>query len=400
MRGVIATYGTMGDVQPLLALGAELSRRGHSLKFAAPPDFADRAHRLGFGFVPLGPPMDPVELREVYGHSVLTRDVVQHVKRTLPLVIRDTPRMVEELASACADADILMSLPYQLAGRIVHDLHHVPLISIHLSPFGGYSRRFVAESSLLINELRACYGLNPLDDPLGPSGSSSLLTLYAVSPTLCLRPRHWPEHHRMTGFFFLDEKWAPDPALERFVNAGEPPIVVSFGSVLHQSPEALARIVLEAITGVHRRAVIQRGWTGLEFQSIPHEIHVTGTVPHHWLFPRAACVVHAGGAGTTAAALRAGIPSVIVPHVLDQFLWATLAKERGCASDVIPFVELNAERLQRAIEKALLPESRSAAGKLGENISRENGISIAADLIESYGQQSQRSGALTPAFET
>jgi sterol 3beta-glucosyltransferase len=211
---------------------------------------------------------------------------------------------------------------------------------------------------------------------------------------------HWPEHHRMTGFFFLDEKWAPDPALERFVNAGEPPIVVSFGSVLHQSPEALARIVLEAITGVHRRAVIQRGWTGLEFQSIPHEIHVTGTVPHHWLFPRAACVVHAGGAGTTAAALRAGIPSVIVPHVLDQFLWATLAKERGCASDVIPFVELNAERLQRAIEKALLPESRSAAGKLGENISRENGISIAADLIESYGQQSQRSGALTPAFET
>jgi UDP:flavonoid glycosyltransferase YjiC (YdhE family) len=328
--------------------------------------------------------MDPRELREVYGRASLSGDVVDHVRRTLPLVIRDAPKMVEELANACVGADVLIALPYQLAGRIVHELQGIPLVSIHLSPFGGYSRRFAAESARLINELRACYGLSSLKDPLGIDGSSALLALYPVSPELFLRPRHWPPHHRMTGFFFFDEKSLPDPALNEFIAAGEPPVVISFGSVLHNSPEHLAQIVLDAIKRVGRRAVVQRGWTGLQFNALPEGAVVVDFVPHHWLFPKADCIVHAGGAGTIAASLRAGVPSVVVPHVLDQFIWGNLVKERGCASDVIPYTELTSERLARAIEQALSSVYRKEPAALSERLSQENGVSCAADLIESY----------------
>jgi sterol 3beta-glucosyltransferase len=380
---VLATYGTTGDVQPMLALGAELCKRGHIIKFAAPPDFAARVRKMGFSFVPLGPPIDLAEIREVYGRAVAVADPVEHVRLTLPLVLRDAPRMVEELADSCAGADILISLPYQLAGRIVHELRHIPYVSVHLSPFGGYSRRFSAESSRLINELRGCYGLCSLRDPLGLDGSSSTLAIYAVSPTLFLRPRHWPDHHRMTGFFFLDEEWPTDASLEEFVGEREPPIVISFGSVLHQSPDELAENVMGAIRLVGRRAIVQRGWTGLQFESLPDGVYVVDFVPHSWLFPRAACVVHAGGAGTTAATLRAGTASVVVPHVLDQYLWAALLQERGCASDVIPYSQLTQERLAHAVELALGSTCSRAVALFREKLSREDGVSNAVDLVES-----------------
>jgi sterol 3beta-glucosyltransferase len=389
MRVVIATYGTTGDVQPLLGLAAELCRRGHTIKFAAPPDFGSRVSGLGFDFVPLGPFMDLCELREIYGRASLTGNAVEFIRWTLPLAVRDSPRMVEELADACRQADVLISVPYQLAGRIVHDLTRIPLISVFLSPFGGFGRGFVAESARQINELRGQYGLESLIDPLGPDGSSSLLGLHAVSPKLFLRPRRWPEHHRMTGFFFLNEEWTPDPALARFMAAGEPPIVICFGSMLHQAPERLSETLQAAIALVGKRAVVQKGWSGLELSStLPDTVRLVDFLPHQWLFPRAGCVVHAGGAGTTAATLRAGVPSVVVPHLLDQYLWATLLREQGCAADVIPYGELAAERLAGAIKQALTATSRTAAAAFSEIVSAENGVSTAVDLVEAQMQVS------------
>lgn len=382
MRVVIATYGTYGDVQPLLALALELKRRGHAVKLGAPPDFEKRVARLGIDFVALGPPMDPRELREVYGRASSTRDAVAHVLRTLPLVIRDAPGMVEELDAACVGADVLLSLPYQVAGGIVRDLHGIPFVSVHLSPFGGYSRRFATVSARFINELRCSYGLTALEDPLGADGTSSTLALYAVSPEMFFRPRAWPGHHRITGFWFLDEPWQPDPRLKRFLESGPPPFVISFGSVLHDDPQAVATKVLYALREIGARAVVQRGWTGLELSDQEPDLFQAEFIPHTWLFPRAACVVHACGAGTTAAALRAGVSSVAVPHVLDQFLWGTLLKERGCAVDVIPFTELTAARLAHAMRQLPASDCGANARRLSAKIGREAGVSVAVDAIE------------------
>jgi UDP:flavonoid glycosyltransferase YjiC (YdhE family) len=383
MRAVLATYGTMGDVVPVLALGGELRRKGHSVVIAASPDFRDRADASGLEFAPLGPSLNRDELRQLYGSAIESDNFVEQVRMTLPTVIREAPRMTAELADACTSADVLVSLPYQLAGQLVHELHQVPFATVHLSPFGGYSRRFAEESARWINELRHRYGLHPVRDPLGVDGASSTLSLYAVSPRVFHRPKRWPEHHRLTGFFFLDEAWVPDEALERFLASGDRPIVVTFGSLLHRDPRALASILLEGIHLAGVRAIVQRGWTELDLGALPPTIHVADVVPHGWLFPRAACVVHAGGAGTTAACLRAGVPSVVVPHWLDQFLWANIARERECASDVIRYSELTANRLAKAIEEALGTQSfAEAARAMALQIRAEDGVACAAELIE------------------
>jgi UDP:flavonoid glycosyltransferase YjiC (YdhE family) len=299
--------------------------------------------------------------------------------------------MIEELIEACKEADVLISLPYQLAGRIVHELTNIPLVTVHLSPFGGYSRRFAATTSHMINRLRSSYDLKPLEDILGVGGSSPILALYAVTPKLFRRPKHWPPHHVMTGFFFSPDESALHPELEAFLDNGDRPIVVSFGSVLHDSPVKLADLIIGSIRMTGMRAVIQRGWSDLQFSNTPDNIHITGFASHHKLFPRASCVVHAGGAGTTAATLKSGVPAVIVPHVLDQFLWANLARERGLASDVIPFPELSLRRLTSAIQAAAsTPSYLNHAAAFSKSLHRENGVSAAVDLIESCIQSDQR----------
>jgi UDP:flavonoid glycosyltransferase YjiC (YdhE family) len=292
--------------------------------------------------------------------------------------------MVSELDRACDGADVLISLPYQLAGAITHDLLQIPLVAVHLSPFGGHSRRFAAETAAQINELRASYGLVPVSDPLSPGEGSPLLSLCAVSPLLFPRPRRWSSNCHLTGFLFLEEPWTPDPELAQFMDAGDPPVVITFGSMPHLSPREVADIVMIAIRQVGMRAVVQRGWTGLQFETLPEAVRLVDFVPHQWLFPRAACVVHAGGAGTTAATVLAGVPSVVVPHMLDQFLWAALLWEQGCSSDTIPYAELGASRLAGAINRALVPASLDHVSRLSAEIARENGACAAASLIESY----------------
>jgi UDP:flavonoid glycosyltransferase YjiC (YdhE family) len=154
--------------------------------------------------------------------------------------------------------------------------------------------------------------------------------------------------------------------------------------MVHLAPEELAGTLLTAIRQVGRCAIVQRGWTDLRFESLPKEVRLVDFVPHSWLFPRAACVVHAGGAGTTAATLRAGVPSVVIPHLLDQFVWAALLQENGYSADTIPFHELTADRLAASIKRALLPEWGQRVSRVSEQISGENGASTAAALIESH----------------
>lgn len=383
MKAIFASYGTTGDVQPLLALALELRKRGHTVRFGAPPRFDGHVGRYGIDFFPLGQTRHADEYREVYGRASLTPDPVQQVQRTLAAAVRDGPRMVTELASACDGADVIITVPYQLAGGIVQELLRLPQVSIHLSPFGGCSRRFTEESSRLVNDFRASYGLDSVNDPLGPVGCPCLLSLCAVSPLVFLRPQRWPDHCHVTGFLYLDEEYEPDPELADFMASGEAPIVVTFGSMTHLSPNELAGTVADAIQQVGRRALIQPGWTGLQFESLPEPVRLVDFVPYQWLFPRAACVVHAGGSGTTAHTLRAGIPAVVVPHILDQFLWAEVLREQGCASAVVPFGQLTVARLVTAIQSALLPVERDRASTTARRLSRENGVDAAADLIES-----------------
>jgi UDP:flavonoid glycosyltransferase YjiC (YdhE family) len=226
-------------------------------------------------------------------------------------------------------------------------------------------------------------GLPPVADPLGADATSNRLALYALSAHVFRRPRRWPAHHHLTGFLFLDEDTRIDPALERFVAAGEPPVVITFGSMVHADADQTTALLVDAVLRSGRRAVLQRGWSGLGRGALPDVIHSTDFVPHGWLFPRASCVVHAGGAGTTAATLRAGIPTVVVPHWLDQPIWAELARELGCAGAVLPVRALEAEALARAISDTLGSQRcADKARELSAKIAAEDGTAVACTLLE------------------
>jgi sterol 3beta-glucosyltransferase len=184
----------------------------------------------------------------------------------------------------------------------------------------------------MVNPYRTKLGLPPLKDPLGADGNSEELAVYAVSEHLFQRPKQWPNHFRTVGFFFLDEEaWEPEESLKSFVVTQEKPIAITFGSMMHPDPAAMTSMILNAVATVGCRAVIQTGWTGLGASAESSSVLVTGFCPHSWLFPQSSLVVHHGGAGTTAAALRAGVPTVVIPHMLDQPVWGELSRASGCS---------------------------------------------------------------------
>jgi len=389
MRALLTSFGSTGDAQPFLALATELRRSGHQPLLALSPYFAERVQRLGFAFAPIGAEADPDILRRVGAAQMTMSTPAEQVKYFLEMTLPFVPVMFRDLQALCREADVLISTPFQFAARMAHETTGLPLVSIHLSQFGAFGGKALREvSAPPINQCRAQAGLPPLPDPLGADGASPQLALYAVSRKVFRPPARWPAHHYVTGYFFLDEETGePDPALQEFLEAGEPPVVVTFGSVAHPSAEAaaLTQLVLAAIQQAGCRAILQRGISGLGQGPLPDatRVHTIGFASHHWLFPRAACVVHHGGAGTTAAAFQAGVPTVVVPHTLDQPLWAEFARAFGCAGAVIPYGRLTAENLGAAISKTLTePRHRQAAAAFGEQIRAEHGVQTARELIE------------------
>jgi sterol 3beta-glucosyltransferase len=168
-----------------------------------------------------------------------------------------------------------------------------------------------------------------------------------------------------------------------FLQAGKPPVYIGFGSMSSRDPERVTDIVLNALRITQQRGVILTGWKGLSGRDLPDHVLRLDFVPHEWLFPQMAAVVHHGGAGTTAAALRAGVPQVIVPFGVDQNLWAHQAHKIGVASRPIPRRRLTAERLAAAIAQSSNdPAMRQRASAISQHIQAEDGIARTVEMIE------------------
>jgi UDP:flavonoid glycosyltransferase YjiC (YdhE family) len=195
------------------------------------------------------------------------------------------------------------------------------------------------------------------------------------SPSLIPKPQDWASHISISGFYFLTQttEYVPDPALSAFLSAGPAPIYVGFGSIVIDNPETLTKTVLDTIVLAGVRAVVSKGWAGLGLQQLPGSIFLVGDVPHAWLFRHVSAVVHHGGAGTTAAAMVAGKPSVIVPFFGDQFFWGSMVQKAGAGAKPIPVKELTATSLAAAIIEVLQPAVLDRAEVLGKLIDCENG---------------------------
>jgi UDP:flavonoid glycosyltransferase YjiC (YdhE family) len=295
-----------------------------------------------------------------------------------------------EGAEAIVAVELAMLLGWQMAERC-----GVPLARVRLSPppprAGSPLAGVVREAAWLamrpwLTALRRDLALAPLPlrEPLGQLEAQRTLELYACSPAVVTDPARAGRWTHITGYWFLDRDLDPEPPawLEAFLAAGPPPVCVDFGSMTDPGP---ASMVVAALLRAGQRGVLLRGFGGLRSLQLPQQVCGVDAVSHDWLFGRCAAVVHHGGAGTTAAALRAGVPSVVVPHMIDQNAWGRRMHALGAGPAPIRRRKLSIERLHAAIEAAVTdPVIRESARALGERIREEDGIARATDAFQRH----------------
>jgi UDP:flavonoid glycosyltransferase YjiC (YdhE family) len=210
--------------------------------------------------------------------------------------------------------------------------------------------------------------------------------LYGYSPSVVPRPDDYPAWHHVSGYWFLDRdpSWSPPDTLVRFLEAGPKPISIGFGSMLGQDTEKLIDLAVRALQDSGQRAVLLGGWAVAGDLALPDSIFHIDAVPHDWLFPRMAAVVHHGGSGTTAAGLRAGVPSIVVPFFGDQPYWGRRVHALGVGPRPIQRKSLTVSKLAEAITMAVEDEGlRQNAAELGERIQAEDGVQSAVDFVSS-----------------
>ncbi len=375
MRIFLAAMGSRGDVQPILALARALRARGHEAIVGAGPDFADWVAELGLPFVASGQGVQQWlqdHWDEVHA-SILSRS------RAMKSIVRDMfPPWFEATVRGAQGADLIVSAS-QFAAPSAAEIHGIPCIGVAYSPLllrSAYHPPIFASlqglprwaNSVLwsisdvvlglmkapLNAERAKLGLAPIRST-AEHLFEGVPYLLACDEMVAPRPPDWSRYDvTTTGPWFYDDPAPLDPEVEAFLDSGPAPVYVGFGSMVSTDAAALTRTVLEGAGAHGRRVLMSKGWAGIGSAGLPGSVMVVnGPMPHAKLFPRVAAVVHHGGAGTTASALRAGVPQVIIPHIADQFHHAHRLAALGIAPPGIRIKRLTAERLGQAIDASL-----------------------------------------------
>ncbi|KAL8821856.1 MAG: hypothetical protein Q9223_000154 [Gallowayella weberi] len=372
---VIQVVGSRGDVQPFVALGKVLKAEyGHRIRLATHPTFQSFVEENGLEFFSIGG--DPAELMAFMvknpglmpGIDSLKSGDIGQRRRGMYEIVQGCWRSCYEMGdgtSAMASRDHLdvLSSPHQhITGQET-------------------SRRDIASTSPFVAD--AIIANPPSFAGIHCAEKLGIpLHLMFTSPALIPKPKDWGGHISVAGFYFLSlaSSFTPDPTLLSFLQAGPPPVYIGFGSIVVDDPNAMTRKIFDAVQKSGQRALVSKGWGGLGADSldIPKDVFMLGNVPHDWLFKHVSCVVHHGGAGTTAAGIAAGKPTVIVPFFGDQPFWGSMVAKAGAGPWPIPYKQLTSEKLAAAISEALEPTVRQRAGELGNRISHEQGTSTGA----------------------
>lgn len=415
MRIGIQTWGSEGDIRPFVALGAALRRRGHDVELLY-TEIGDRHYDLvakSLGFTARGiasPIVSPERAIEIGLQVLNTKNQLQQgliiSKQLLEPVIEP---MFDAAVDLCKRSDLLIHHFILHAARAAADLANVPAITVqfahmlapsrHIHPSGtprlgeignviGWRlARFALNHTLLkdVNRFRQQVGLPPFADLLLDAWPSHRLNLFASSPAWLDRPSDWPAWHQLCGFLELPphehESLAPD--LDAFLSSGPPPVFMGFGSLMpiagNEHLEETIATFEQAARLADCRAIIQSE----SERASSDRLFFVKRAPHRVVFPRCAAIVHHAGAGTTHTALRAGVPSIAVPHVSDQFAWSEELQRLGVAPAPLVRTKLAPKRLAARIEQALSDATmKTRAAAIAEQMRSDNGPETASDLIE------------------
>lgn len=416
MNIAIIALGSRGDVQPYVALGKGLHEAGHAVRLITHVNYETFVRSYGLGFWPMQGDVQEImqtpEMRELTERG----NFLAITRRTAQLAQGVVLEWTKEGLAACAGMDLLVAGVGGLNVAIaLAEKTGLPLLQAYVFPFtptrafpavllppgvprlGGAFNRFThhVTRQFMWQGFRGADTLArqkvlglPAAAFFGPYRSPVLHNspiLYGISPSVIAKPADWGDNVHVTGYWLLDAAadWTPPPALQQFLDAGAPPVTIGFGSMSNRNPEATLDLVLHALDQTGQRAIILSGWGGLQKESWPDNVFVAEAIPHTWLFERVAAVVHHGGAGTTAAGLRAGVPSIIIPFFGDQPFWGEKVAELGVGPTAIPRQKLTAARLAQAIHQAVTDEKmRENAAALGSQIRSEDGVARAVKLIQ------------------
>ncbi|KAJ3098704.1 hypothetical protein HDU97_003789 [Phlyctochytrium planicorne] len=417
MSIVIMIVGSRGDVQPFIALGKELMKYGHRVRLATHGIFRQFVTENGMEFYPLAG--DPSELM---AYMVKNPGLLPSIESMRAGDIGKKRKMIEAILEstykACVSADpedplqkpfvchaiisnppafghihcaqrlfvpchVFFTMPWSPTKAFPHPLVNVtyskssrPITNL----FSYELVEFMTWEGLgdIINNFRKhSLGLPRIPTSVAPSMLKNLEVphTYTWSEALIPKPKDWGDY---IGFFFLDlaSNYTPPQDLKDFLEAGPPPVYIGFGSIVVDDPDELTHTIFEAVKKAGVRALVSKGWGGLggDKLEVPSDIYLIGNCPHDWLFQHVSAVVHHGGAGTTAAGLRAGKPTIIVPFFGDQPFWGAMVASIGAGPAPIHNKKLNAERLSSAISFALLPETVQKAKEASIQIMGENGV--------------------------
>jgi sterol 3beta-glucosyltransferase len=417
MRIVILTVGTRGDVQPYVALGLGLQRAGHQVCVATHSLFREFVTSRGLDFAAVeGNPAALLEEEEGRAWLESGNNPLRFVRRMIRLAEPLTKRTIADCWQACQGAELIMvSVLGFLAGSHVAEKLGVPCYpaflqnAIHTSAFPSMlapalplGRVYNRLSYLFVDQLlwlmirpyvnkarREVLGLPPLsrERPWERLYQQHHPLLLGYSPSVLPKPPEWGDWISVTGYWFLDHPadWQPSADLVDFLDSGPPPVYVGFGSMNNRNPEEMTELALKSLKRSGQRGILLTGWGGLSQADLPEEVFRIESVPHDWLFPRMAAVVHHGGVGTVAAGLRAGIPSIIVPYFSDQPFWGRRVAALGVGPKPIPRARLSVERLAMAIRTAVGdPAMRARAAALGQRIRSEDGVARAVEAFQRH----------------
>ncbi|MGW4249464.1 glycosyltransferase [Nocardia sp. NPDC004722] len=398
MRVLLSTIGSRGEVQPMLALGLELARLGAAVRLCAPPDFRALIGGFGLEFVPVGPEV---------AKAGAARGAVPTPQQRRDMIAGTVADQFDAVGAAAADCELLVGCgALQIAARSIAELRDIPYLyaayaantlpseqlpppplgpgvdttADNLTQWKQDADRWNALWAEPLNARRTALGLTPATEVRDH--------IFTDHPWLAADPTlgPWPEPGTdrgsgldvwQPGAWMLREQGSLAPELEDFLSAGDPPVYFGFGS-MHMAADT-GRAALDAARALGRRAVILRGWSGLDVQDDATDCLVIGDVDHQALFPRCAAVVHHGGAGTTTAVARAGVPHVVVPQRFDQFYWADRVTASGIGFAHTPG-EVTTPTLAAALDHALTPQTATRARELAPAI-RADGATCAAERI-------------------
>lgn len=399
MRIAVVCNDTRGGIQPYVALALGLKRAGHDVRAVAPTDLASMFRQAGLPVAPLSGSIEEV-LRNSDGAAE------RGALASMRLAARELPKIIhawtKETLDACEGVDVVTGgIGGMVIGLSVAEKIGARFVETHLQPvgaptaaypgillpgvpswLGGWGRRLshrLSESALwmsfrgpMTTARTKVLGLSGM-----PTAALGQPVLYGFSRHVVPLPTDSDRMRIATGYWVLPTPadWTAPPRLEAFLARSGPVVTLGFGSMASRDAEAVTRLVLGAIRRAGVRAVLVSGWGGLASVGDSDDVYFADSLPHEWLFPRVAAIVHHGGAGTTGTALRAGVPSIVVPFTMDQPFWGSRVEALGAGPKPIPRKQLTEVRLADALTRALNDaQMRTHAAAIGAALRAENGV--------------------------